>query len=139
MRKSIIAELTPKSGIPEKNINWGVEDILSDCIYTFLKKTPQFLDLPFYRKQDFTPGKSAKLCDDTPWWKLQVQKPRTRPCGHFTMSLLWTPLEIPILVSFFRNFHMLSIQQPWTVHVLNSPCFFICVWTVFSGIAHCSW
>ena len=56
-----------------KNPNRWVEDIL------FRKPALKLLDLSLYpkksqRKQAFTPGNSAKLCD-TPR-KFQVQKPR---------------------------------------------------------------
>ena len=76
-------------GYCSKNSNRGVED-------TFLKTLLEFLDSSLYpkkfqRKQEFTPGSSATLCD-TPW---KFHKPRSMEIIYTFFSC--TPLKIPLL------------------------------------------
>ena len=93
--------------------------------YTFLKKTLEFLDLlpcpwKFLRKETFTPGTSAKLCD-TPW-KFQVRKPRPM-IGNSKGFFLLHHWKFHLFLVEHRNFHMFLIQYPWKFHVmkLSSP------------------
>ena len=100
-----------------KNPNRWVEDIL------FRKPALKLLDLSLYpkkfqRKQAFTPGNSAKLCD-TPR-KFQVQKPRPLETIWFFLVHSWKfhffldwPLEFPHVLSWIP----LEIPCP------GRPCF----------------
>ena len=92
-RNFIILCLYPFSKIsdlpPWLRARYSTEDI------TFWKPPVEFFDLSLYskkvqRKQAFTPGNSAKLCD-TPW-KFQGPKPGPGHGNHTIFSC--TPLEI---------------------------------------------
>ena len=110
-RNFIILCLYPFSKIshvpPWLRARYSIEDI------TFWKPPVEFFDLSLYskkvqRKQAFTPGNSAKLCD-TPW-KFQGPKPGPGHGNHTIFSC--TPLEILLFLTDPWNFQMFFLQYP---------------------------
>ena len=110
-RNFIILCLYPFSKIshvpPWLRARYSTEDI------TFWKPPAEFFDLSLYskkvqRKQAFTPGNSAKLCD-TPW-KFQGPKPGPGHGNHTIFSC--TPLEILLFLTDPWNFQMFFLQYP---------------------------
>ena len=110
-RNFIILCLYPFSKIshvpPWLRARYSTEDI------TFWKPPVEFFDLSLYskkvqRKQAFTPGNSAKLCD-TPW-KFQGPKPGPGHGNHTIFSC--TPLEILLFLTDPWNFQMFFLQYP---------------------------
>ena len=110
-RNFIILCLYPFSKIshvpPWLRARYSTEDI------TFWKSPVEFFDLSLYskkvqRKQAFTPGNSAKLCD-TPW-KFQGPKPGPGHGNHTIFSC--TPLEILLFLTDPWNFQMFFLQYP---------------------------
>ena len=110
-RNFIILCLYPFSKIshlpPWLRARYSTEDI------TFWKVPVEFFDLSLYskkvqRKQAFTPGNSAKLCD-TPW-KFQGPKPGPGHGNHTIFSC--TPLEILLFLTDPWNFQMFFLQYP---------------------------
>ena len=110
-RNFIILCLYPFSKIsdlpPWLRARYSTEDI------TFWKPPVEFFDLSLYskkvqRKQTFTPGNSAKLCD-TPW-KFQGPKPGPGHGNHTIFSC--TPLEILLFLTDPWNFQMFFLQYP---------------------------
>ena len=110
-RNFIILCLNPFSKIshvpPWLRARYSTEDI------TFWKPPVEFFDLSLYskkvqRKQAFTPGNSAKLCD-TPW-KFQGPKPGPGHGNHTIFSC--TPLEILLFLTDPWNFQMFFLQYP---------------------------
>ena len=99
-----------------KNPKKRVKDI------PFWKKPLEFLDLllypkKFWRKQAFTPGNYAKVCD-TPW--------KFRTYGNSTWVFLEHPREFHLFFliepwNFLMLLHMFFLQYPWKLHVLNHP------------------
>ena len=89
----------------------------------FLKPLLELLDLSFYpqkfrRKQAFTPGNSAKLCDNPR--KFQDQKSRPIEIPHY--FFLNTPGNSTSFLIDPWNFHVLFLKYPWKFHVLNPLC-----------------
>ena len=88
----------------------------------FMKTSLKFLNLPLYRKkfprkQDFTHGNSAKLCDAD--WKFLGPKPRT---VHENLQFcLVNPQNFTSFLTDHWNFHMFFNQYPWKFHILH-PC-----------------
>ena len=91
-------------------------------IYFSQKKNPEFFRLvtlpkKFYRKQAFTPGNSAKLCDTL--WKFQDQKPKPMEIHNFSL----TPLEITFLFKLIPGISACSFfNTPGNSMSLTCPC-----------------
>ena len=123
IRNFIILCLYPFSKIshlpPWLRARYSTEDI------TFWKSPVKFFNLSLYpkkvqRKQAFTPGNSAKLCD-TPW-KFQGPKPRPGHGNHTFFSC--TPLEILLFFNWPLEFPNVLSSVPLEIPCLQPPALF---------------